>query len=102
MSTMKKFSILLIIVLALGACEDFLDRKPLTEMTDDNYWTNENNVRLFANGFYSNYFVGYNDTWGVDYAPLRGYNFADDFTTVGKQPGFETQAPDSRGSTSEA
>ncbi len=38
-------------------------------------------VRLFANGFYSNYFVGYNSAWGVDYTPLRGYYFADDYTS---------------------
>lgn len=98
---MKKYSILFIIALFLGGCEDFLNRQPLTQMNDENYWTNENNLRLFANGFYANYFVGYNDTWGVDYAPLRGYNFSDDFTTTGKQPNFETQAPNSRASTSE-
>ena len=94
---MKKYStILFLIALVLGSCEDFLDRQPLTEMNDQNYWTNENNLRLFANGFYTNYFVGYNNTWGVDYAPLRGYWFSDDFTSSGKQTGFETQAPPSR------
>ena len=94
---MKKYStILFLIALVLGSCEDFLDRQPLTEMNDQNYWTNENNLRLFANGFYTNYFVGYNNTWGVDYAPLRGYWFSDDFTSTGKQTGFETQAPPSR------
>ncbi len=99
---MKKYFILTtIVVLVFGGCEDFLNRQPLTEMNDQNYWTNENNVRLFANGFYSNYFVGYNDTWGVDYAPLRGYYFADDFTSTGKQAGFETQAPPSRSAITE-
>ena len=88
--------------LVISSCEEFLDRKPLTTMNDENYWTSENNLRLFANGFYSNYFVGYNATWGVEYAPLRGYYFADDFTSSGKQSGFETQAPESRASTSEA
>lgn len=99
---MKKYSkILLFTALIFGGCEDFLDRKPLTQMNDQNYWTSENNLRLFANGFYPNYFVGYNNTWGVDYAPLRGYNFADDFASTGKQSNFETQAPPSRWSTSE-
>lgn len=100
---MKKYSIILLtIALLLGGCEDFLDRQPLTEMNDQNYWTNENNLRLFANGFYPNYFVGYNNTWGVDYAPLRGYSFSDDFTSTGKQAGFETQAPPSRAALSES
>jgi hypothetical protein len=71
-------------------------------MNDGNYWTSENNLRLFADGFYSNYFVGYNSTWGVDYAPLRGYYFSDDFTSSGKQSGFETQAPESRAINTEA
>lgn len=100
---MKKYSIILcIIAVVVAGCEDFLDRKPLTQMNDGNYWTSENNLRLFANGFYANYFVGYNNTWGVDYAPLRGYYFADDFTSSGKQASFETQAPASRGSISES
>jgi len=99
---MKKYFIILAIAATIvSGCEDFLDRPPLTEMNDDNYWTSENNLRLFANGFYAQYFVGYNDTWGVDYAPLRGYYFSDDFTTTGKQINFEPQAPDSRASLAE-
>lgn len=100
---MKKYTLILltVVTLAFAGCKDFLDRPSLTTMNDDNYWTSENNIRLFANGFYSNYFVGYNSTWGVDYAPLRGYYFSDDFTSSGKQSGFETQAPASRASTSE-
>ena len=101
---MKKYLFILLTVagLFLTSCEDFLDRPSLTTMNDGNYWTSENNLRLFADGFYANYFVGYNATWGVDYTPLRGYYFADDFTSSGKQSGFETQAPESRSSTSEA
>jgi hypothetical protein len=99
---MKKYSIILSVVAVLASgCEDFLNRQPLTVMNDGNYWTNETNLRLYANGFYPNYFVGYNNTWGVDYAPLRGYYFADDFTTTGKQIGFETQAPATRASLTE-
>jgi hypothetical protein len=91
---MKKYSIILLtIALVFGSCEEFLDRPPLTQMTDENYWTNETNLRLFANGFYTNYFVGYNNNFGIDYAPLRGYNFSDDFASTGKQSSFETQAP---------
>lgn len=98
----RKLTIIIALVaLFLGGCEDFLDRPSLTTMNDQNYWTSENNLRLFANGFYVNYFVGYNSAWGVDYAPLRGYYFADDFTSTGKQAGFETQPPSSRASTSE-
>lgn len=100
---MKKYStILLLIALVFGSCEDFLDRPPLSEMNDDNYWTSENSVRLFANGFYTNYFVGYNSAFTTDYTPLRGYYFSDDFTSTGKQVSFETQAPASRSSIGES
>ena len=100
---MKKYSIiLLLIALVFGSCEDFLDRKPLAEMNDGNYWTSENSVRLFANGFYTNYFVGYNSAFTTDYTPLRGYYFSDDFASTGKQISFETQPPASRSSISES
>jgi hypothetical protein len=99
----KKFILILsVVTLLFAGCEKFLDRQSLTTMNDENYWTSENNLRLFANGFYANYFTGYNATWGVDYAPLRGYYFSDDFTSSGKQGGFETQAPESRSVNSEA
>jgi len=102
---MKKILIitaLIAVVLVMTRCEDFLDRPSLTTMNDGNYWTSENNVRLFANGFYSNYFVGYNSAWGVDYTPLRGYYFADDYTQAGAQINFETQPPESRANNTEA
>ena len=102
---MKKIIQLLFLsyVLILSGCKDsdFLNRPPLQTMNDENYWTSENNVRLFANSFYPQYFVGYNAAWGVNYAPLRGYYFSDDFTSTGTQTGFETQAPEDRASLSE-
>jgi hypothetical protein len=101
---MKNFLIIILFVVGLvfTSCEKFLDKPSLTTMNDGNFWTSENNLRLFANGFYANYFVGYNSAWGIDYAPLRGYYFSDDFTSSGKQGGFETQAPESRSVNSEA
>lgn len=94
--------ILSVVALLVSSCEDFLDRPSRTTMDDGNYWTSENNVRLFSYGFYPNYFVGYNSGWSWDYVPLMGYYFCDDFTSSGKQGNFETQAPESRGSTSES
>lgn len=100
---MKKYIFILLAVVSLvfSSCDDYLDKPSLTTMNDGNYWTSENNLRLFANGFYPNYFVGYNTSFTVDYAPLRGYYFSDDFTSSGKQSSFETQAPASRGSSLE-
>lgn len=86
----------------LTACnEDVLDRPPLTSPIDDDYWRNETDVRLFANGFYTNYFVGYNSGWGSAYTPVRGYTFSDDLTSRNVQSHFENSVPTSRQSTSE-
>ncbi len=101
---MKKYIRILLSVVALVfvSCNDYLDRPSLTTMNDGSYWTSENNLRLFANGFYPNYFVGYNTSFTTDYAPLLGYTFSDDLASSGKQGSFESQAPASRASTSEA
>ncbi len=83
----------------LASCnKDVLDRPQLTAATDDNYWRNESDVRLYANAFYSNYFVGYNTSSTVDYTPLRGYTFNDDVTGKSVQSNFESTVPSSRGS----
>ena len=101
---MKKniiLSSLILIAFLISSCSDILERPELNNMNDDTYWRNETDLRLFANGFYVNYFVGYNNTWGVAYAPLRGYYFSDDFSSANVQSNFESSAPSSRGSTSE-
>jgi starch-binding outer membrane protein, SusD/RagB family len=100
---MKKYILILFsgVLLMTAGCEKLLDRPSLTTMDDQTFWTSENNLRLFAHSFYPNYFVGYNSAWGTAYTPLRGYYFADDFTSTGKQTGFATQAPETLSSTSE-
>lgn len=100
---MKKYILILLAIVSfsLVGCSEFLDRPSRTQMNDGNYWTSENNVRLFVNGFYENYFVGYNATWGTAYAPLRGYAFSDDFTSTDKQRDFEKNVPTTRQSTKE-
>lgn len=83
----------------IGCSKDVLNRPELTKVIDSEFWKNETQLRLYANNFYINYFVGYNSGWGTAYAPLRGYNFADDFTSEGRQGSFETTVPNGRGST---
>ena len=102
---MKKniiLSSLILIAFLISSCSDILERPELNNMNDDTYWRNETDLRHYANGFYVNYFVGYNNTWGVAYAPLRGYYFSDDFSNANVQSNFEASAPSSRGSTSES
>ncbi|GAT61811.1 RagB/SusD family nutrient uptake outer membrane protein [Paludibacter jiangxiensis] len=98
----KNIFILFLTGLLVMSCNDFLDRKSLTTMDDSNYWTSESNLRLFANGFYNNYFNGYNSSWTTDYSPLTGYSFSDDLVSTGVQTNFYAQAPTSNSSTSES
>lgn len=57
---MKKLYIILIAIASFAAvsCNNLLQKDPLTKFTNDNYWTSEANVELYANYFYS-YFVNY-------------------------------------------
>src|SRR5688500_6768046 len=102
---MKYFKYLysLIACLVFLSCKKVvLDRPPLTEVIDGpGFWRNESDVRLYANAFYPQYFVGYNSGFGVDYAPVRGYTFSDDLTGKNVQASFENSIPTSRGSTAE-
>ncbi|GGG81400.1 hypothetical protein GCM10007415_12550 [Parapedobacter pyrenivorans] len=95
------YSICAASLLIAGCNKELLDRPPLTEPVDDSFWRNETDVRLFANGFYSQYFVGYNSAWGVDYTPVRGYTFSDDVTSRNVQTHFENSVPASRAQTAE-
>ncbi len=65
--------ILLSVVAALvltGCASDFLDRSSKVTMTDNaDYWTKAENLRLFVNGAYNNYFTGYNSGWSGTKAP---------------------------------
>ncbi|HEX6846353.1 MAG TPA: RagB/SusD family nutrient uptake outer membrane protein [Chitinophagaceae bacterium] len=86
----------------LSCNKNVLDRPPLTSYVDDQFWRNEDDVRLYANGYYPNYFNGFNTSFTVDYTPVRGYTFNDDLTGKNVQSNFESSVPTSRGSTSEA
>jgi len=89
-------------LLFLSCNKDVLDRPPVTKIVDENYWRNEDDIRLYANSFYPNYFNGFATSFTVDYTPVRGYTFSDDLTGKNVQANFESSVPTSRGSTSEA
>ena len=101
---MKKLSyIILSSALIFSSCNTFLDRPELNAMvdTEPTYWRNESDLRLFANEFYTNYFVGYNSGFGTAYTPLTGYNFSDDVTSENQQLALLSTLPtDGGGSTS--
>jgi hypothetical protein len=91
-------------VLFFSCKKDFLNRPPLTTYidADGQFWRGEDDIRMFANGFYPNYFNGYGLGWTWDYAPVVGYTFNDDVTGKNVQSNFESNVPSSRGSISES
>ncbi len=94
---MKKLTYLIfsIVALSFASCDNYLDRPAKTSSNDDIFWVSEDNVRLFVNGGYTNYFVGYNSGWGGTYAPAVYQNTerSDDATTTGKQASLLTAVP---------
>lgn len=97
------YSLAILAMLLFSCKKSVLDRPPLTSYIDDpkSFWRNEDDLRLFGNGFYQQYFTGYNSGFGLDYSPLRGYTFNDDVTKKNVQTNFESVVPASRGSLSE-
>lgn len=80
---MKKiFLLLTLTALFATSCSDFLDKPPLSSLTDDGYWVSESNVRLYAQNCYTDYFTGYGSswTWGKFFS---GETFNDDFAALG-------------------
>ena len=93
---MRYLSIILLTAIVLVGCKkDFLERPPLDELVDETYWTNENNVRTFAWGFYPAYFTGYGSgyTWGRYFS---GQALNDDFAPSSPEQ-FTKNVPSSGG-----
>ncbi|WP_343700673.1 RagB/SusD family nutrient uptake outer membrane protein [Chitinophaga sp.] len=72
-------ALILMAGLMAGCKKDFLVRDPLDKLDDDSYWANEKNLRTFAYGFYTTYFVGYAS--GFTFGPYfyQGQSLNDDF-----------------------
>jgi len=83
----------------LSGCNDLLDRTPKTSWNDESFWFNEDNLRLYANGFYEHWFIGYNSGFGSTAGAHYGFQFSDDIMYAGNQTNFEMQVPTSRGGT---
>ncbi|MDR0845121.1 MAG: RagB/SusD family nutrient uptake outer membrane protein [Tannerella sp.] len=88
------FAAIAFMSLSFVSCSDeVLDRPQLTKYTDDTFWRNENDIRLYCNEYYPQYFTGYNAAFGVVYTPLRGYYINDDLATPGTQDPFPSTTP---------
>lgn len=95
----KYFFIIALLFVILSCKQDVLDRMPLTTIVDEDFWRSETDVRLYANGFYENYFIGYNTGQAENYAPFPASDFSDDMVSSTPQTNFESIVPASRVST---
>ena len=78
---MKKiFYILFIALISFAACDDYLDKPGLDQFENEQFWTNEGNVRLYAQRAYTAYFMGYGSgfTWGKFFT---GGDWSDEYSS---------------------
>ena len=67
-------------MLTMVGCEDFLNQPPYDDFTDAEYWKNEEQARVFMQGFYTSIFSGYGS--GASHGPfLMGQTSNDDFAS---------------------
>jgi len=81
----NKYIYIICFLFVMGSCKkDFLEKPPLDELSDETFWTSENNARTAAFGFYSTYFIGYAN--GFSPSPYYDGHYdkalSDDFAAV--------------------
>ena len=75
----------------LFSCSDYLERGSKVKFTDDNYWTNESNVKTFSWGFYDR-FTGYGNGSSTS-GDFYWSTFSDDQALHSGIDNFATAAP---------
>ncbi|MGH2644988.1 MAG: hypothetical protein ACRDE2_13625, partial [Chitinophagaceae bacterium] len=83
------------IALAFSAgCSKYVDKQPLDQLTDNNFWISENNVEAFCWGFYNDVVIGYSNGWG--FGRFYFSSFSDDQANTTFE-NFDINAPASDG-----
>ncbi len=72
------FTAIVFIPLLMACDSSWLDKQPLTQFTDNSYWTNEGNVKAFCLGFYS-LFNGYGTASSSSLSANAGSGSESDF-----------------------
>ena len=63
----KKYILALGLVSMLVGCnDDFMERYPLDNVTDENFWQTESDLKLYLNKLYPAYIKGHGDGWSQD------------------------------------
>ncbi|AGA78430.1 RagB/SusD family nutrient uptake outer membrane protein [Echinicola vietnamensis] len=75
---MKKIYITIACLAGLfWSCNDeFMDRYPLDQITDENFWKTAQDLELYCNSFYPDYITGFGTGWGTSTVAPYGYNEA--------------------------
>lgn len=76
MKNITRFLAIVVLLLATGCTKEFLDKKPLDKFTDDTYWTNEPNLRAYAQEIYLPLFEGYS----TDFVNFGGFFTGDSWS----------------------
>ncbi|MBC9796544.1 RagB/SusD family nutrient uptake outer membrane protein [Sinomicrobium weinanense] len=76
---MKRLYILITVCagLLVSSCnDDFMERYPLDQITDENFWQTEQDLELYCNELYAVYIRGFSYEWGDGTISPYGYNEA--------------------------
>lgn len=67
MKNLYKIVSILVISIFFGCNDDFLERYPTTEITEQNFFKSENDLKMYTNGFYESLNPGHSLAYGKDY-----------------------------------
>ncbi|WP_215223127.1 RagB/SusD family nutrient uptake outer membrane protein [Echinicola shivajiensis] len=75
---MKKIYIVITCFVGLlwGCNDEFMERYPLDQISDENFWRTEQDLELYCNNFYPTYIKGFGAGWGTNSVAPYGYNEA--------------------------
>lgn len=63
-------------IITVGCNDDFMERYPLDQINDENFWKTEKDLELYNNQFYTEYIRGFGYGWGTTTVAPYGYNEA--------------------------
>ncbi|MGK6349961.1 RagB/SusD family nutrient uptake outer membrane protein [Parapedobacter sp. DT-150] len=76
MKSFKLFIISLSTLMGVSCNNDFLERYPLDQVNDQNFWRSEQDLELFNNNFYATYIQGFGYDWQDGRVQPYDYNVA--------------------------
>lgn len=72
----KLISLSIIAIFFLSCNDDFMERYPLDQINDENFWKSEQDLELYCNDFYATYIRGFGYDWGDSRIQPYGYTEA--------------------------